>query len=532
MARRSTGRQGSGLSPFAAGLVAIAVVAVGSWFGFSQSNPFSDPFTLTAAFEDTGNVQPGAPVRIAGVDVGKVTKVEPLEGGEGGLVEMEISDEGLPIHRDATLKVRSRIFLEGNTFIDLRPGSPSAPELKDDDDPIPATQTAAPVHLGEVLTTLQSDTREDLKTFLDEYSKALDGKGAAGFRESAKYWEEAYRNGAISSEATLGEDPDHDIARVLRGGQRTAAALARNEQALKGLVTNLATTAAAFARESAALEASVPALRELLDVAYPALHSINDALPSARAFAQAALPGVRSSEPVLRDGTPFLRQAAALFGRDELGGTARQLRRWMPSLVDLNETTVGALEQARALSACTGKVLVPFAESPIPNPDEPGNTNQEVYKQIQRGFVGLAGESRLTDGNQSWFRTMAVAPGELLPGIGGVRPAPPSDRGHQPPPRRPDVPCETQEPPNLNAPGGPLTQFITASERKQLRSLPDAQEWNSAIQKLGTLLRSWNLSLLRKQRAAAKAEAAKAQATAEDEPAAGQARAGEQEDEQ
>jgi hypothetical protein len=40
------------------------------------------------------------------------------------VVEMEIKEKGLPIHKDARLKIRSRIFLEGNFFVDMSPGSP------------------------------------------------------------------------------------------------------------------------------------------------------------------------------------------------------------------------------------------------------------------------------------------------------------------------------------------------------------------------------------------------------------------------
>ena len=46
--------------------------------------------------------------------------------GNAGLVNMEIEPKGLPIHTDATLKIRPRIFLEGNWFVELQPGSPSA----------------------------------------------------------------------------------------------------------------------------------------------------------------------------------------------------------------------------------------------------------------------------------------------------------------------------------------------------------------------------------------------------------------------
>lgn len=502
MAARTARHDHGRLSPFRAGLLALVVVLLAVYLAFIGGNPLSSPYTLNAAFRTASNVKPGSPVRIAGVDVGKVTSIEPLGGG-GARVQMEIDDDGLPIHADATLKVRHRIFLEGNAFVDLRPGSPSAPVLDDDADPIPVTQTASPVQLGDVLTALQSDTRADLQTFLDEYSQGLQGEGARGFRESVRYWETAYRDTALVNRAALGQDRDRDVQRVLQGQRRTFAALARDEEALKGLVSNLSVTANAFAREGAALEAAVPELRDTLAAAGPALQSINGALPSVRSFASDALPGVRSSGPVLRAGTPFLAQARRLMAQEELGGTAQELRDQLPSLVQLTQTSVPVLEQARALSACTNQVLDPFVNSRIPNPEEPGNQDQLVLHQLQRSFVGLAGESRLSDGNGTWFRAMAVAPGELTPGTGGVRPAAPSDRGNQPPPRRPDVPCETQDAPNMSAPGGALTQFITAAEARRLPRTTGGAQRAEAAAALPRLLRTWDLRLDRARARAA-----------------------------
>ncbi|MEJ7715091.1 MAG: hypothetical protein WKF40_05035 [Thermoleophilaceae bacterium] len=162
---------------------------------------------------------------------------------------MEIKKAGLPIHEDATLKVRPRVFLEGNFFVDLKPGSPSARVLKSDDDPIPVTQTAAPVQFGDLLAALQTDTRSDLQVFLKEYSQGLAGKGAEGFNQSFRNGKEAFRSTAIASEATLGQDPTKDLQRVLNGQQETFAALVRDEESLKDLVTNLRVTAGKFASE-------------------------------------------------------------------------------------------------------------------------------------------------------------------------------------------------------------------------------------------------------------------------------------------
>ncbi len=161
---------------------------------------------------------------------------------------MEIKDKGLPIHEDAELKIRPRIFLEGNFFVDLSPGSPSAPEVEDGGEPIPMSQTSAPVQFGDLLAALQTDTRSDLQVFLKEYSKGLSGKGARGFNESLRYGEDAFKNSAIVNQATLGLEPTRDVQRLLKGQQKTFAALVEDEEALKGLVTNFNVTAGAFAR--------------------------------------------------------------------------------------------------------------------------------------------------------------------------------------------------------------------------------------------------------------------------------------------
>jgi phospholipid/cholesterol/gamma-HCH transport system substrate-binding protein len=458
----------SRLSNFKVGVIVIVVLAVASWFAFTKSNPFANPYELTAYFHDANSLKTNSPVRIAGVDVGKVTKVEAVESGkDAAKVTMEIEDKGLPIHEDAVLKIRPRIFLEGNFFVDLQPGSPSASELESDDE-IPATQTAAPVQIGEVLNALQSDTREDLKTFLRQYSLALEGEGAAGFNASIPYWKPAYRDSAIASDATLGQDPDRDIQRVLRGQARTFAALNSDEEALKGLVVNLNTTTGALAREDTALEASIPALRDTLKAALPSFASLNDALPTLRSFAKDALPGVRSSDETLEAGVPFIQQLSALMGPTELQRAAAALRSQIPALVDLTEKSVPLLEQSRALSACTNQILVPFTDLEIPNPDEPENNNQKPLLQAGRGFVGLSGESRLSDATNQFFHAGLVMPGDQ------VRPGPPPDGGDTPPPHRPDIPCETQELPNLHAPGGPSLAFpptaAATSGRKPMRS--------------------------------------------------------------
>jgi phospholipid/cholesterol/gamma-HCH transport system substrate-binding protein len=451
------------------GLALIAVVVFLVFEVFTGFNPISKPYKVSAVFQTSDSLRNGSPVRIAGIEIGKVTKVTAASSSGGSKVEMTLMKNGLPLHQDATMKIRPRIFLEGNFFIDVKPGSPSSPTLKSGST-IPLTQTATPVQLGDVLTALDSDTRTDLKVLLREYGGALKNGGAKGINDSIPYWKPAYRDTSLVNEAFLGSEPDHDIRDVLRGQSEVALALTRDDNALKGLVTNFNTTAAALAGSNHQLSATIPALRDTLRVSRPALLQLDRVLPTLRVFAREALPGVRSSGPALAAATPFVRQLRLLSAPSELQGAARSLRKYTPSLVQVTQRSIPLLTQTRALSACTAKVLVPFINSPIPDPDFPANTGQTVNEELQRGFVGLAGESRNTDANGSYFNTEVTAPPLQ------VRPAPPLDGGAQPPVHRPDVPCETQDPPNLEAPGASALQVLApgTSSFTARRDLPSS----------------------------------------------------------
>ena len=101
------------------------------------ANPFASKYTIHAVFSNANGLQKGSLVRIAGVNVGTVTRVSTEPGCkstattksacQAAEVTMTIDDQGLPIHNDATFAIRPRIFLEGNFFVDVSPGTPIAP---------------------------------------------------------------------------------------------------------------------------------------------------------------------------------------------------------------------------------------------------------------------------------------------------------------------------------------------------------------------------------------------------------------------
>jgi virulence factor Mce-like protein len=437
----------------AAGLLALAVVAVLTFFAATKDNPLTRDFEIRAAFRDVQSLQPNSPVRIAGVTVGKVTKIEGHD--TGALVTMQLKRAGLPVKRDARVKVRPRIFLEGNWFVDLSPGTPSARALEDGDT-IPVQQTAAPVQFGQVLEALQSDTREDLQTVLDEYGRAVKGRGGAGFNRSIRHWRPAFRNSALVNDATRGV-LEHDLSNYLDGARRVAKGVDRSPEALKSLITDLSQTAGALADEQRNLSAAIDELPTTLDRGHRAFGALRRAFPAVRRLAGELEPTARSSVPALRATEPLVRQLRGLVRPEELQGLVADLRPTVPALVELNKGGAVLQEQTRALSSCQSTIVEPWANTTLEDPNF--KPSGPIYQETAKQFTGLAAESRNFDANGQYVRSYAnnanyaylLGDGRFYLTDQALQGVNPPRKTGGPPAFRPDVPCETQEGPDMRS---------------------------------------------------------------------------------
>lgn len=465
-----------GASPFAVGLAMLVVLVLGLYFGFAKDVPFTHGFRVNAVFESANSIRKNSPVRIAGVTVGKVTKIEGKPGTDAAVVTMEIDGKGLPLHKDATMKIRPRIFLEGNFFVDVRPGTPSAPKI-DDGDTLPLTQTATPVQLDQVLTVLQSDTRNSLRKALDglgtgltyKPSRAQDtdadpsarGQSAAeSLNHAIEYGPRALRGTAVVAQALLGTQ-DHDLSRLIAGLSKTAEGLGRNEVQLQDLITNFNTTTAATASQAANLRAAIHELGPTVASANRALDALNASFPNTRAFAREILPGVRETPATIDAAFPWIAQTRGLLGPDELQGVADELSPATRDLAKVIDESLKLLPQADLVAKCVARVVLPTGDVRIE--DGPLSSGAENYKEFWYTMVGLAGEGQNSDGNGMYVRfqpggggqTISLGPGNNLtekiftnaikPPL-GTRPAYPGKK----PPYKSDFPCYRNTLPDLN----------------------------------------------------------------------------------
>ena len=417
---RTLRKDRTGFNPITVAIVSIVVILIAVFFGYTKDWPFSRGYQFSAVFTSSNAIRTDSPVRIAGVNVGKVVKVSGQEGTDNAVVTMEVQESALPIHRDATLKIRPRIFLEGNFFVDLKPGTPSAPTIEDGDT-IPVSQTAIPVQLNQVLTSLQQDSRTDLQVLLIELGGALSdeptpaedadqppmnrGKTAGqALNESLIYGEEALKNSALVNQALQGADGDN-LTGVVRGLAATTGKLTGSEPQLASLVENFNTTMGALAAEQSSLRQTIRYLGPTVRHAYSSLGATNAALPNVRAFALASVPGLGEIPATLEAVTPFLDQALPLLSSSELGGLAANLQPTTANLAALGGASLDLLPQTQNFAQCTTNYLVPTGNVPLD--DGQFSTGKPNFHEFWYSLAGFTGESQTFDGNGQMVRAQA-----------------------------------------------------------------------------------------------------------------------------
>jgi phospholipid/cholesterol/gamma-HCH transport system substrate-binding protein len=500
LGRRSKKRRG-GISKFWAGLIGIVLIAVFSYAAYTKfANPFAHKYTIHATFSNANGLQPGSLVRIAGVNVGTVSSVSQEPGCKSASttqsacqaadVTMNITNEGLPIHDDATFAIRPRIFLEGNFFVDVSPGTPQAP-VAPDNHTFPIQQGVEPVQFDQVLTGLQGNTRQNLQTLLQQYGKAVK-QGGPSFNKSIQYWLPAYEYSSIVAHDALGIQP-HDLSNYIAAQGQVSGAFDTHPQNLENLITDFNTTANAFARENTSLEQTVAELPKTLSAAIPAFNALNAAFPPLRAFARAMVPGVKSTGPMVDASLPFVTQLNDLVQPSELRGLTADLRPTVPALAKLTKDTIPLMRnEVRPTASCVVNIIYPWSQLTVP--DDTFNASngfppRKVYVEAVDYLPGLAGESRNFDANGPYIRilgtggtfTYSLQPGlfgQALTKLDAVQPQVPP--GGKRPPYEENVPCESQKPiTNLAAPAsGPIQQTSTAGA-----STPAAKaRWQGATQ--------------------------------------------------
>lgn len=290
------------------GLVALVLVAAITHYVPLLSG--SSGQEVRAEFLAANQVNQYTPVRVDGVRVGTVKSIGPGDSANTSLVTMSIDEHHLKLHSDASASVRWRTILGGNMFVDVQPGSASAPPLGGA--VIPASHTSSQVELDQLVQIYAGRTAEDQRAMLRGLRATF--TDAAGIGRTIRT--------AGPSLATIGRglaplrgSQTDDLRQMVASTARTATGLGQDPAALQALVDNAD-------RALAVADARRLDIDHLLALAPSSLHSMRTTLArlmTTLAHLDPVVARLRVAAPLLAPAanaaTPTLRQAQILLSK-------------------------------------------------------------------------------------------------------------------------------------------------------------------------------------------------------------------------
>jgi phospholipid/cholesterol/gamma-HCH transport system substrate-binding protein len=343
------------------------------WVTFGGPTPFrAKTYEIKVPFTEATQLAEQSDVRISGVNVGKVQKIELAPNGKQALATAAIDDRYAPLPESTRAILRTKTLL-GETYIELTPGSRQGPELEDGGT-LPQANVAQSVQLDEIFRTFNGQTRAAFQEWMQEAAVAINGQGqnlsyAIGgleptFTEFDKLFRvldsqrlavgQLFRNGATTFRALRGRRGD--LASLIQSSNAVFGTTARRDRDIEALFrafpTFLDESRLTFSRLKGFSLKADPLMRQLVPAAEelsPTLIAISKLAPEAKGFFEGLGPVIKRAP----SGFSALRK---IF-RDEFPPLLRALD---PFLRNLNPILVGLKLYRPEVTSFFGNVAATF----------------------------------------------------------------------------------------------------------------------------------------------------------------------------
>lgn len=229
-------------------LVVLALVAAMVWFVAIRSAEK----TIHADFTATKGIYAGDTVRMLGVEIGKITEIEAVDGVSRVTMKVD-KDVQIPADADAVLVAQS---LVAERFVQFTPVYSGGPEIEDGAT-IPVDKTAIPVEWDQIKTELMKlsealGPNEDnengaLGEFVDSTDGILDDNGARA-RQTLN---------ELSQTMETMSDGRTDLFSTVQNLQLFVTALAQSEEQIVAFSDHLASVTQVFADQTEDIDAAL-----------------------------------------------------------------------------------------------------------------------------------------------------------------------------------------------------------------------------------------------------------------------------------
>jgi phospholipid/cholesterol/gamma-HCH transport system substrate-binding protein len=276
-------------------------------------------------------------VRVAGVKIGSIGKVELENGHASVVIEIDKKYDGL-LREDTTMLLRPKTGLK-DMFLEVDPGRGKPLE---EGDTLRLGNSIQDVNLDEILAMLDRDTREYLLLLVHGAGKGLEGRGR-DLREVFRLFEPTHRDLARLNTSVATRKVN--LRRLVTALEKLNHELAGREDELAQLVSSAAKVFRAYAAEDRNISAAVRELpkalkqttstvqevERLAEVLGPASERLRAPSRALGRYQRALRPLSIEAEPYLREEIrPFVRAARPTVRF--LRPAARDLRLGTPNM--------------------------------------------------------------------------------------------------------------------------------------------------------------------------------------------------------
>jgi len=379
------------------GSVLIAVALVLLFWAFMHHLPFAGGphgAVVRAEVRTAANVSSRTPVRVGGTDVGSVERLERAGGGRTTTIVMRITKTGVRVSEDAQADVRYRTLLGGSMYIDLDPGSPSAPRLGDRT--IPLARTSAQVDWDEFNGIWAKPVPQGERRVVKGFADALEDPAA--LRTFLRAGGPALRSFGRAARAARGQRGG-DLPALVREAARATRAFAGDGRSLDNLIRGAQRMTAATARARAALGDTLDRAPVALRSARTTMARLDGTLTRLDPLADELTAPARAAGPATR------RLRPALESTDRLMLDARPLLAITPSTLDAVHGTARSglpfLDALRTMSARVVADLLPWL-----NREDP-KSGLKLYEEIGPWLSGQDDSYSNFDDNGYFLRAVS-----------------------------------------------------------------------------------------------------------------------------
>ena len=327
-------RESARLTPLIGlGVVVVLAIVVYISYTANQGLPFQGSYRISVEVPGADRLTPTNDVRIAGVRVGQVARVEVLPGAGDSppytRLALSLEPRTEPLPEDTTVRVRPASIL-GATFVDLTPGV--SQDMVADGGVLPLANGSPNVELTDLLDVFDEQTALSTQSALISIGDGLAGRGASlnqgltGIAGLLRPLEQVA--------GTLGSKRTH-LGDLVTGYESFSRELAPASRSLAGVATGGAQTFGALESERDALGKAIdlaPGAERNTAVALrrlePSLDALGDLVTDLRPATGVLPPALRRADDALAAGVDPLREVPAFATRleDTLAALGRRGR--------------------------------------------------------------------------------------------------------------------------------------------------------------------------------------------------------------